>query len=162
MCMVDPLSVSELSCDPVRSVSDKLVCGQIRFSNRRAEKDSFMFGAGASTFNLCALGMMCKLDCPSVSPYLFVSLGRWPFGFRVQPDLDVIQAYCREPGGSHPGPLRELVGCFPDNIGLVKCPDPASDFAPGFTCRPSDLMTLFGVLSAYRGLIVQQTGTQKK
>ena len=154
MCTIDPRSVSELSCDPVRSVSDKLVHGQIFFSDRRAEKDSFMFGAGASTSNLCPPGMMCKLDCLWVSPYLFVSLGRWPFGIRVQSDLAVIRAYCREPGGSHPAPLREGVGCFPDNIGPVKCPGPTPDFAPGFTCRPSDLITLYGVVSACRGFSV--------
>ena len=27
-------------------------------------------------------------------------------------------------------------------------------FAPGFTCRPSDLIALFGVLSAYKGFSV--------
>ena len=36
MYMVDPRS--ESSCDPVRSVSDKIVCGQIRLFDRRAEK----------------------------------------------------------------------------------------------------------------------------
>ena len=52
MYMVDPRSVSCLFCDPVRSVSDKLVRGQIRFFDRRAEKDSVMFGSGAITSNL--------------------------------------------------------------------------------------------------------------
>ena len=146
--MVDPRSVSELSCDPVRSVSDKLVRGQIRFSDWRAEKDGFMFGAGASTSNLCPPGMMCKLDCPWVSQYLFVSLGGWPFGIRVQLDLAMIRAYCRELGARHLALPQELVGCFPDNIGPVKCPDPAPDFVLLFTCGPSDLITLFGVLSA--------------
>ena len=58
---------------------------------------------------------MCKLDCSWLSPYLFVSLGGWPFGIRVQPGIAVIRAYCREPGGSPqpgklvsapPGPVR--------------------------------------------------------
>ena len=147
------------------------------------------------------MGMMCKLDCPWLSPYLFVSLGGWPFDIRVQPDLAVIRAYSRDPGGSpqpviivsappeleygtflqgyiavlqrgighvsvrpswmcvgafpdgacHPAPLREIFDCFPDNIGPVTCPDLAPDLAPGFTCLPSDLITLFGVLSAYMG-----------
>ena len=65
-----------------------------------AEKDSFMFSAGASTSNLCLPGMMCRLDCPWLSPYLFVSLGGWPFGIQVQPDLAMIRAYCRDPRGS--------------------------------------------------------------
>ena len=55
MCMVDPRSFSELSCDPVRSVSDKLVCGQISFSDVRGGKDIVMFDAGASTSNVCPM-----------------------------------------------------------------------------------------------------------
>ena len=84
------------------------------------------------------------------SVHVLVSIGGWLFGIQVQPDLAVI----REPGGGHPAPLRELVGCFPNNIGPVKCPDPAPGFVLGFTCRPSDLITLFGVLSACRGFSV--------
>ena len=152
MCMVDPQSVSEISGDSVRSVSDKLVCGQIRFPDWRGEKDSVMFKAGAYISNLCPPVMMCKLDCLWLSLYLFVSIGGWPLGIRVQPDLTVIGADCREPGGSHPVPLREIVGCSPDNIGPVKCQAP--DFAQGFTCRPSDLITIFGVVSACRGFSV--------
>ena len=163
MCMVDPRLVSELSCELVRSVAGKLVCGQSRLSDQWAEKHSFMFDEGASTSNLCSPGM-CKLDCPWLIPYLFVSLGGWPFGIRVQPNLSVIRAYCRESPtwGTPPGPVRhhypaplwEIVDCFPDNIGPVTCPDLVLDFDPGFTCRPSDLITLFGVLSAYGGFSV--------
>ena len=75
MCMVDPQSELELSGDSVRSVSDKLVCGQIRFSDWQGEKDTVMFKAGANISNLCPPGMMCKLDCPWLSLYLFVSIG---------------------------------------------------------------------------------------
>ena len=51
----------------------------------------------------------------------------------------------------HPAPLRDTVGCIPDDIGLVTCPDLAPDFASGFTRHPLDLMTLFRVFSANRG-----------
>ena len=51
----------------------------------------------------------------------------------------------------HPAPLWKIVDCFLVNIGPVKCPDLTLDFSPGFTCRPSDLISLFGVLSASRG-----------
>ena len=54
MCKVDPQLVSELSCEPVRSVAGKLVRGQIRFSDHRAEKHSFMFGEGLLPL-ICAL-----------------------------------------------------------------------------------------------------------
>ena len=83
----DPRSVSGLSYDPARSVSNNIVSGQIIFFDRRAEKDSVMFGAGATSSNLCPPGMMCKLDCLWLSLYLFVCLGGWPVGIRAQLDL---------------------------------------------------------------------------
>ena len=36
----------------------------------------------------------------------------------------------------------------------MTCQDLPPDFASGFTCYPSDLMTFFSVLSAYRGFSV--------
>ena len=77
-------------------------------------------------------------------------LSGWPVGIRVQPDLANIQGFCWEPGGSHPALFREIVDCFPYKI----APDLALEFAPGFTCRPSDFVTQFGVLSAYRSVSV--------
>ena len=68
--------------------------GIVIFFYQRAEKDSVMFGAGATTSNLCPPGMMCKLDCPWLSPYLFVCLGGWPVGIREQPDLANIRGFC--------------------------------------------------------------------
>ena len=123
--------------------------GKIRFFDRRAETDSIMFGAWATSSNVCPPGMMCKLDCPWLSPYLCVCLGGWPVGIRAQPDLANIRGFCWEMGGSHPALFR-------DTIALATCPDLAPEFAPGFACRPSDLVTRFGALSAYRGFSVFQ------
>ena len=50
--------------------------------------------------------------------------------------------------------IRSIVDCFPDKIAPVTCLDIAPEFVPGPTSRPSDLMTRFGVLSAYRGFSV--------
>ena len=151
-----------------------------------------MFGEGTLILNSGPPGMMCKLDSPWLCPYLFVSLGRWPFGIRVQGNLALIRVYCLDLGGSpqvrkiasslpgpyrpelgygtlfqsyitvpqcgighattHPplmcvcavpeaecylAPLRDTVGCFPDDIELVTCPDLSPDFALGFTRHPS-------------------------
>ena len=152
MYMVDPQLVSGLSCDPVRSVSDEIMRGKSRFFDQRAEKDSVMFGAGATTSNVCPPGMMCKLDCPWLRPYLFVCLGGWPVGIREQPDLANIRGFCWEPGGSHPALFWEIVDCFPYKIAPDTCPD--LEFTPGFACRPSDLVTRFGILSASRDFSV--------
>ena len=57
-----------------------------------------MFGEGTLTSSSCPPGMMCKLDSPWLCPYLFVSLSGWPFGIRVQADLDVIRVYCLDLG----------------------------------------------------------------
>ena len=110
-----------------------------------------MFDEGTSTPDLCPPGMMCKLDCPWLSPYRFVCLGGWLVGIRAQPDLANIRGFCWEPGGSHPALFRGIVDCFPYKIAPVVCPDLAPEFAPVPTCRPSDHMTRFRVLSAHRG-----------
>ena len=69
-------------------------------SNKFASlKHSFMFDEGTSTPDLCPPGMMCKLDCPWLSLYLFVCLGKWPVGIRAQSDLAIIRGFCWEPGG---------------------------------------------------------------
>ena len=109
MYMVDPRPVSGLSCDPVRSVSDKIVSGQINFFDWRVGKDSAIFGAGATTSNLSTPGMMCQLDCPWLSPYQFVCLDGWPVGIRAQLDLANIRVFCWELGWSHPVVFREII-----------------------------------------------------
>ena len=98
--------------------------------------------------------MMCKLDCPCLSPYLFVCLSGWPVGIRAQPDLANTRGFCWEPGGSHPALFREIVDCYPYKIAPATCPDLTPGFAPGFACHPSDLVTRFGLLYAYRGFSV--------
>ena len=128
MNMGDPRLVSESSCDPVRSVSDNMVCGQIRFFDQRAEKDSVMFGAGATSSNLCPPGMMCGLDCPWLSLCLFVCLSGWPVGVRAQPDLANIRGSCWELGGSYTSLFREIVDCCPYNIRIA--PVMCLDLAP--------------------------------
>ena len=50
--------------------------------------------------------------------------------------------------------FREIVDCFPYKIAPVRFSDISPEFAPGFACRPSDLVTRFGVLSVHRGFSV--------
>ena len=56
--------------------------------------------------------MMCKLDCPWLSLYLFVF-----FGSRRDPSI--LPRTGRKSSGAASGDLR----FFPDNMGLVKCSD---------------------------------------
>ena len=53
---------------------------------------------GVFTSDLCPPGMMCKLDCPWLSPYWLMSLGGWPVSSREQLDLADIWGYCWELG----------------------------------------------------------------
>ena len=157
-----------------------------------------MFGEGTLFSNSCPPGMMRKLDSAWLGPYLFVSLGEWPFSIRDQqispcsvcpqvrkivsslpgpdrPELGystLLQSYITvlqstighatalpsllcvgavPDAECHPAPLRDTVGCFPVNVGPVTCLDLSQDFAPGFISHPLDPMTLFRVLSVYRG-----------
>ena len=48
----------------------------------------------------------------------------------------------------------EIVDCFPFKIAPVTCADLTPEFAPGFACGPSDLVTQLRALSAYRGFSV--------
>ena len=176
--------------------------------------------------------VMCMLDSPWLSPYLFVSLCGWPVGIQLHPDSAVLGVCCQdlaripgitsEPGiisttgadrpklgygtvfqsciavlqcgfrqaaprpsllcvcavpdaGGHLAPLRDTIGCSPDDNAPATCPDFAPDVAPatlqsfaetylacgfGLQClpcfahRPSDLMTLSSVLSVHRGFCV--------
>ena len=56
MWRVNPRSESKVCCEPSHII---------------------IFDEGVFAFDLCPPGMMCKLDCPWLSPYLFVSLGKW-------------------------------------------------------------------------------------
>ena len=129
MCRVDPRLVSELCCERLHAVSAKFLQKQICFSDRRAGKHSFMFDEGTSTTDLCHPGIMCKLDCLWLSPYLFVCLGGWPVGIQAQPDLANIRGFCWAPGGSHPALFGGIVDCFPYKIALVACLDLTPEFA---------------------------------
>ena len=42
---------------------------------------------------------MCKLECPCLYLYLFVTLGEWFITGRKQPVLADMRGYCWEPGG---------------------------------------------------------------
>ena len=94
---------------------------------------------------LCPPGMMCKLDCPWLSPYLFVCLGGWPVGAAgSRQHTRILLGTGWESSG---------VDCFPYyKIAPDTCPD--LEFIPGFACRPSDLVTRFGIISACRGFSV--------
>ena len=118
----------------------------------------------------------CVLPRPGVSPQVWKIVSSLPRPDR--PDLvsgKLFQSYitvpqcgignatartslmcvCAVPNGEcHPTPLQDTVDCFSDDIGPVMCPDLAPEFAPGSTGRPSNIMTLFKVLSAYRGFSV--------
>ena len=93
-----------------------------------------MFDEGVFAFDLCPPGMMCKLDCPWVSPYLFVSLGKWFVSNQEQPVLADMQRHCCKPGGTY-----STVG-FPHKYTPVRCRDFAPEFDPELINRPSDLV----------------------
>ena len=61
---------------------------------------------GVIAVALCPPGMMCKLDCPWMSRFLFVSLGA---AIREHLVLTVLHRDCWEPGG-----IRVLV--FPRDV----------------------------------------------
>ena len=74
---------------------------------------------------------MCKLDCPWLSPYLFVC--KWLITSREDPLLADIRGYCWEPGGTHSAQCLTAVGCFPQEYALVICRDFAPEFTPELT-----------------------------
>ena len=72
---------------------------------------------------------MCKLDCPWLSPYLFVALGKCLITSREQPVLADLRGYCWELGGTH-----STVG-FPQEYTPVMCRDFALEFNPELNNR---------------------------
>ena len=83
---------------------------------------------------------MCKLDCPWLNPYLFVSLGGWLVTSREQPVLADLRRYCWEPGRTH------LTVGFLQECAPVVCRDFASKVDPDLINRSSDLVNWFRLL----------------
>ena len=115
----DAIVMLHESRDSDRGTLDNIHMGRV---NPRSESKvcckpshSIIFDEGVFTFDLCPPGMMCKLDCPWVSPYLFVSLGRWFVTNQEQPVFADIRRHCLEPGGTH-----STVG-FPQEYTPVMC-----------------------------------------
>ena len=99
---------------------------------------SIIFDEGVFAFDLCP-GMMCKLDCPWLSLYLFVSLRKWFVTSREQPVLADIRRYCWEPGVTH------LMVGFPKETPVMGR-DFAPEFNPALINHPSDLVNQFRLL----------------
>ena len=59
----------------------------------------FVCDVGVITVALCPLGMMCKLDCPWLSPFVFVSLCGWFAARWGQLVLTDLHRDCWKPGG---------------------------------------------------------------
>ena len=107
MCRVDLRSELKVCCRPSRSIIFE----------------------GVFAFDLCHPGMMCKLECPWLSPYLFVSIGEWLITSCEQPVLADIWGYCWEPGGTHSALCPRAISCFPQEYAPAMC----RDFTPEFT-----------------------------
>ena len=104
-----------------------------------------IFDEGVFAFDLCPPGMKCKLNCPWLSPFLFVPLGKCFFTSREQPVLADIRGCCWEPGGTH-----STVG-FPQEYTPVMCRDFTPEFNRELINRPSDLVNRFGLLCVFSG-----------
>ena len=78
---------------------------------------SVIFAEGVFAVELCPPGLMCRLDCPWLNPYLFVSLGGWFVISREQLVFADLRRYCWEPGGTH-----SMVG-FQQECAPVVCRD---------------------------------------
>ena len=87
---------------------------------------------GVFAFDLCPPGMMCKLDCPWLSPYLFVSLSKWLITSREQPVMADIWGYCWEPGGTHSARCPRAVSCFPQEYGQLFSAGICTGYVSGF------------------------------
>ena len=86
-CQVDPRSESKVCCGPSRSI---------------------IFDDGFFVLDLCIPGMMCKLDCPWFSLFLFVSISNWLFTSREQAGLANIRRYRWDLGVTHSAVSRRL------------------------------------------------------
>ena len=83
---------------------------------------------------------MCRLECPWLNLYLFVSLSGWFVTSREQPVFADLRIYCWEPGGTH-----STVG-FPQECAPVVCRDFAPKVDPDLINRSSDLVNRFRLL----------------
>ena len=124
MWRVNPQSESKVCCGPSHSIK---------------------FDDGVFAFDLCPPGMMCKLDCPWLSPYLCVSLGKWLITSREQLVLVDIRGYCWEPGWTH-----STVG-FPQDYTPAMYQDFVPEFTPELINHPSDLVNRFGLMCVFSG-----------
>ena len=94
---------------------------------------------------MCPPGLMCKLYCPWLNPYLFVSLGKWLATSREQLVLADLWRYCWEPGGTH-----STVG-FPQECAPVVCRGFAPIFELDLIIRASDLVNRLRLLCVLGG-----------
>ena len=62
---------------------------------------SVIFGEGVFVFYLCPPGLMCKLNCPWLNLYLFVSFGGWFVTSRERPVFADLRKYDWELGRTH-------------------------------------------------------------
>ena len=104
-----------------------------------------MFDEGVFASDLCPPGFMCKLDCPWLNMYLFVSLGGWLVIGREQPVLANLQKYYWEPEGTH-----WKIG-FPQECVLVVCRDFVPKVDPDLINRLSDLVNWFRLVCVFGG-----------
>ena len=89
---------------------------------------------------------MCKLDCPWVSPYLFVSLCKWFIANLEHPVLtDMRRHHCWEPGGTH------LTVGFPQEYTPVMFRDFVPEFDPELINLPPDLVNRCRLLCVLGG-----------
>ena len=85
-------TLDELCRSPVNLLSAFMMCGELSITHRVLCDVEGVAGA------MRHLGMMCGLDCPWLSPFLFASLGGWVAASRGE--LVIIDSHrdCWEPG----------------------------------------------------------------
>ena len=104
-----------------------------------------MFDEWVFASDLCPPGLMCKLDCPWLNMYLFVSLGGRLVIGREQPVLANLQKYYWEPGGTH------LKIGYPQECVLVVGRDFVPKVDPELINRLSDLVNRFRLVCVFGG-----------
>ena len=88
--------------------------------NHSSNPSGVICDEGVLAVDLCTTGPLCKLDCPWLNPYFFLTFGGWFVAGREQPFVADVHTYCWEPGGTH-----SMVG-FSQECTPVRC----RDFAP--------------------------------
>ena len=97
---------------------------------------SVLCDEGVFVFDVCPLGVMCKLDSPWLNPFLFVFLSGWFVASREQPVLADLCRFCWEPGGT------QLIVFFSQECASVVCRDFAPKVDPNLINRSSDCFEL--------------------